>query len=83
VQYGIWLWHVLKGDFGRSISTQRPVVLEVIGSLSNTGILALFAVPVSFAVGYAMGALAGCFPGGIVDRIVTGAAVVGVNLPNY
>jgi len=83
VQYAIWLWHVLHGDFGRSISTQRPVVLEVIGSLSNTGILALFAVPMSFAVGYAMGALAGCFPGGIVDRIVTGAAVVGVSLPNY
>jgi len=83
VQYAIWLWHVLHGDFGRSISTQRPVVLEVIGSLSNTGILALFAVPVSFAVGYAMGALAGCFPGGIVDRVVTGAAVVGVSLPNY
>ncbi len=83
VQYGIWLWHVLHGDFGRSISTQRPVVLEVIGSLSNTAILALFAVPVSFAVGYTMGALAGCFPGGIVDRIVTGAAVVGVSLPNY
>ena len=82
-QYAIWLWHVLHGDFGRSISTQRPVVLEVVGSLSNTGILALFAVPVSFAVGYAMGALAGCFPGGIVDRIVTGAAVVGVSLPNY
>ncbi len=83
VQYGIWLWHVLHGDFGRSISTQRPVVLEVVGSLSNTAILALFAVPISFAVGYTMGALAGCFPGGIVDRIVTGAAVVGVSLPNY
>jgi peptide/nickel transport system permease protein len=83
VQYAIWLWHVLHGDFGRSIATQRPVVLEVLGSLSNTGMLALFAVPVSFAMGFAMGALAGCFPGGFVDRIVTGAAVVGVSLPNY
>ena len=30
-----------------------------------------------------MGAIAGCFPGRAVDRIVTGAAVVGVSLPNY
>ena len=32
VQYVIWLWHVLHGDFGRSIATQRPVTLEVFGS---------------------------------------------------
>ena len=30
-----------------------------------------------------MGALAGCFPGRVTDRIVTGAAVIGVSLPNY
>src|SRR6202051_4777249 len=83
VQYAIWLWHVLHGDFGRSIATQRPVTLEVFGALSNTAMLALFAVPISFATGYAMGAIAGCFPGRIIDRIVTGAAVIGVSLPNY
>ncbi len=83
VQYAIWLWHVLHGDFGRSIATQRAVTLEVFGSVANTAMLALFAVPLSFAAGYAMGAIAGCFPGRIMDRIVTGAAVIGVSLPNY
>ncbi|HTQ33912.1 MAG TPA: ABC transporter permease, partial [Stellaceae bacterium] len=37
----------------------------------------------SFGLGYAMGAVAGCFPGRWLDRIVTGTAVVGVSLPNY
>ena len=83
VQYIIWLWHVLHGDFGRSIATQRPVTLEVFGSVANTAMLALFAVPISFVVGFGMGALAGCFPGRIMDRVVTGAAVIGVSLPNY
>jgi peptide/nickel transport system permease protein len=83
VQYAIWLWHVLQGDFGRSIATQRPVTLEVFGSVANTGMLALFAVPISFIVGSAMGAVAGCFPGCATDRLVTGAAVIGVSLPNY
>ena len=83
VQYVIWLWHVLQGDFGRSISTQRPVILEVAGSIANTAMLALFAVPISFATGFAMGAVAGCFPGRWMDRLVTGAAVIGVSLPNY
>jgi peptide/nickel transport system permease protein len=83
VQYAIWLWHVLQGDFGRSIASQRAVTLEVSGSLGNTGMLALFTVPISFIVGAGMGTLAGCFPGRIMDRIVTGAAVIGVSLPNY
>jgi len=83
VQYAIWLWHVLQGDFGRSIASQRPVTLEVFGSLGNTAMLALFTVPISFIVGAAMGALAGCFPGKALDRLVTGAAVIGVSLPNY
>ncbi len=83
VQYAIWLWHVVQGDFGRSIASRRPVTLEVFGSLANTAMLALFAVPVAFATGFAMGAIAGCYPGRILDRIVTGAAVIGVSLPNY
>ncbi|HSZ87951.1 MAG TPA: ABC transporter permease, partial [Acetobacteraceae bacterium] len=83
VQYLLWLAHVLTGDFGVSISTRRPVILEVTGALSNTFILTSFAVPLAFITGYTMGAIAGCFPGRAVDRIVTGAAVVGVSLPNY
>jgi peptide/nickel transport system permease protein len=83
VQYAIWLWHVVQGDFGRSIATQRPVTLEVFGSVANTATLGLFSVPISFVVGFTMGAVAGCFPGRIIDRVVTGAAVIGVSLPNY
>ena len=83
VQYAIWLWNVLHGDFGRSIATQRAVTLEVFGSVANTAMLALFAVPISFLLGGGMGVVAGCFPGKLLDRVVTGAAVVGVSLPNY
>ncbi len=83
VQYVIWLWHVLHGDFGRSIATQRAVTLEVFGAVANTAMLALFAVPISFGAGFTMGAVAGCFPGRWLDRVVTGMAVMGVSLPNY
>jgi peptide/nickel transport system permease protein len=83
VQYLIWLGHVLTGNFGMSISTRRPVILEVTDALSNTALLAIFAVPLAFLTGYTMGAIAGCFPGRWLDRLVTGTAVVGVSLPNY
>jgi len=74
---------VLTGDFGMSIATRRPVLDEIILALSNTGMLALFAVPVAFGTGFIMGTVAGCFPGTWVDRSVTGTAVLGVSVPNY
>ena len=83
MQYLIWLGRLVTGDMGLSISTRRPVILEVTDALSNTALLTLFAVPLSFTLGYVMGAVAGCFPGRWLDRLVTGAAVVGVSLPNY
>jgi peptide/nickel transport system permease protein len=83
VQYLLWLWHVLQGDFGVSIATRRPVLLEVTGSLYNTCMLTAFAVPLSFLIGYTAGAIAGSFPGTWIDRCITGTAVMGVSLPNY
>jgi len=83
LQFLIWLGHVLTGDFGMSIATKRPVFLEVTGALANTGTLAMFSVPLAFSISYAMGAVAGSFPGRWIDRVVTGTAVFGVSLPNY
>ena len=83
MQFLIWLGRVVTGDFGMSIATRRPVTREVSDALSNTALLAMFAVPISFFIGYVMGAVAGSFAGRWIDRVVTGAAVVGVSLPNY
>lgn len=83
VQYLIWLGRLSTGDMGMSISTRRPVFLEVTDALANTSLLALFAVPIAFSLGYAIGVVAGCFPGRWIDRAVTGTAVIGVSLPNY
>jgi peptide/nickel transport system permease protein len=83
VQFVIWLGKVLTGDFGMSISSRRPVAEEILLAASNTGMLVMFAVPVAFSIGFAMGTLAGCFPGRWIDRSVTGTAVLGVSLPNY
>jgi peptide/nickel transport system permease protein len=83
MQFVIWLGRVVTGDFGLSIATRRPVFQEVTDALANTALLALFAAPIAFFTGYAMGVIAGCFPGRWLDRLVTGAAVMGVSLPNY
>jgi peptide/nickel transport system permease protein len=83
VQFLIWLGRALTGDFGVSIATKLPVIDEIVLALSNTALLAVFAVPLAFSIGGAMGAVAGSFPGTWIDRFVTGGAVFGVSLPNY
>ena len=87
VQFFNWVWRALHGDFGLSVSTRRPVGLEVGGALVNTLELALFAVPISFVVGAGLGTIAGwatdSWGGKLLDRLVTGTAVLGVSVPNY
>lgn len=83
VQYLIWLWRVLHGNLGTSISTTRPVALEVLLALGNTMRLVALAMPAALIVGYAMGVAAARYPASWLDRAVTGMAVVGVSLPNY
>ena len=87
IQFLHWLWSVLHGDFGLSVATRRPVSLEVGTALANTLVLAAFAVPLSFVIGAALGVIAGCAPatwfGKLLDRLVTGTAVLGVSVPNY
>ena len=83
MQYLIWLWRVLHGQLGTSISTNRPVALEVGQALANTLRLVAVAMPAALLAGYAMGVAAARFPGRIVDRLVSGSAVLGVSLPNF
>ncbi|MEO1308776.1 MAG: ABC transporter permease, partial [Pseudomonadota bacterium] len=83
VQYFIWLGKVMTGDFGLSIATGRAVTDEVLKALANTILLAGGAVLVAFTLAFALGATAGYLAGSVVDRIVTGIAVIGVSVPNY
>lgn len=87
VQFANWVWRAAHGDFGLSVATRRPVALEVGGALMNTVQLAAFAVPLSFLIGGGLGTLAGCAAptraGRLLDRVVTGTAVLGVSVPNY
>ena len=83
VQFLIWLGHVLTGDFGISISTRRPVILEVSEALLQHRAAGAVRGADVILDRLCDGAAAGCFPGRWIDRLVTGAAVVGVSLPNY
>ena len=84
MQFLKWLWHVLTGDFGRSIATRRPVTA---GSERrdvqhrHPGHVRRAAVVSRWATRWAPSP--GASPASILDRLITGTAVMGVRLPNY
>ncbi len=56
-QFGIWLWGVLQGDFGTSISLRQDVLGIVLGRLPATLELAALALLIAVAIGFALAVL--------------------------
>jgi peptide/nickel transport system permease protein len=83
MQYLIWLGRAITGDLGMSIATGRQVNGEILKALSNTIILSVGAITLSFSLAFGLGIIAGYLHGRWTDRLVTGFAVVGVSVPNY
>jgi peptide/nickel transport system permease protein len=70
-QYRTYLSHVLRGDFGISISSFPAPVLQVIGaSLQWTLLLGLVATILGFALGSLLGVLGAWNRGGLADSVL-------------
>jgi peptide/nickel transport system permease protein len=83
IQYLKWFGNVLRGDFGLSIMTRRPVLSEVGPAVSHTALLAVSATLLSFVLGTSLGLVAGMTTRRATDRSVTAFAVFGISLPHY
>lgn len=83
VQYAKWVARAVRGDFGTSIQTGRPVLGEVTLALWHTLIVSVGAALIAFPLALALGTLAAFFIGRPPDRIATIGSVVGVSVPNY
>jgi peptide/nickel transport system permease protein len=83
VQYLMWLWRVLGGNFGTSIANNAPVAAEVMRAFANTIVIALISVLFAFVVSLVLGTIAAIRQGGIVDRLVTALAVFGISVPTF
>jgi peptide/nickel transport system permease protein len=83
VQYGLWLWKVLHGDFGNSIATGRSVATEVMRAVGNTLILSAVATLMGFTFGTFLGFVGGYFRGTWLDRLASMVSILGVSVPHY
>ena len=83
IQYFMWLFRVIGGNFGTSISTNLPVLTEVLRAFSNTIVVALISVVLAFILSLILGTIAAVRQGGVVDRLVTALAVFGISVPTF
>lgn len=82
-QFGRYLWGAVRGDFGRSYVTQRPIAQDLRERFPKTVQLALAAMALAAVGGIALGVLSAIRPGGAVDRAAMLLSYIGVSFPVY
>jgi ABC-type dipeptide/oligopeptide/nickel transport system permease component len=83
VQYGDFLWRALRGDLGRSLQTNRPVLDEILSRLPRTIELAVAAMALAVALGFALGLVSALRQNTAVDTLAMLVALFGVSVPVF
>ena len=83
VQYGAWLWQVVRGDLGTSIRTQQPVAELIRQKLPVTAELALLSMLVAVLIALPVGLVAALRKNTWLDYLSTLFALSGLSLPNF
>jgi ABC-type dipeptide/oligopeptide/nickel transport system permease component len=82
-QYGIYIWSLLQGDFGRSFATNRLVLPEIIRHLPYTLELAGVAVILSILIGLPAGIISAVKKDTLFDRVSMVAALFLAAMPLF
>jgi len=83
VQYAKWLWQVLQGDLGRSISGNRRVLDAIAERAGVTALLALISTLIVLVAGILLGVAAALRRGARLDRAVVMFVVFGISSPAF
>ena len=83
VQYGIYIGRVLRGDLGKSMITQEPVVSEFASLFPATIELALCAILFALVIGIPAGMIAAVRRNSVFDHGVMGVSLTGYSMPIF
>jgi peptide/nickel transport system permease protein len=83
VQFGTWLWGVLRFDFGKSLWTGQPVIDELAIRLPLSLELALLATAVSVIISIPLGMVAAVRQDSWVDYLVRVVSIGGLAIPGF
>ncbi len=83
VQYVTWLWHVLHGDLGRSLTDHTSVAQTIGQRLPVTIELAIASFLVALIIAIPAGILAATYRGKLPDYVSTLVAFAGMSIPSF
>jgi dipeptide transport system permease protein len=83
IQYLDYLWGVVRGDFGTSITTKEPIVNTFFTLFPATVELSLCAIIFAVVIGIPAGILAAINRGTVIDQAIMSTALIGFSMPIF
>lgn len=83
LQYADWLSHVVRGDFGVSLRTSRPVLPDLVSRFGVTVQLTMLSMLIALLVAIPLGVASAANRGRRSDAISRVVALLGLSIPNF
>ena len=83
IQFLDYIWHIVQGDFGKSIMSKESVLSDFFARFPATLELAFCAMVFAVVIGIPAGVLAAERRGSVYDHALMGAALTGYSMPIF
>jgi peptide/nickel transport system permease protein len=83
VQYALYVGQVAQGNFGKSLRTHQPVLVEIRNRLGATFELTTLAIIIVIVVGVPLGVLSAVWQNSLIDNLARAGGVGGVAIPAF
>ena len=82
-QFVDYLGRILRGDFGVSLRTSRPVLPDIVARLPLSFQLAMFALTIALAIAVPLGILSAVTRNSAFDVLTRIGGLLGLSMPNF
>ncbi|MDO6728209.1 ABC transporter permease [Cognatishimia sp. 1_MG-2023] len=82
-RYLSWLWGILHGDLGTSLTTQKDIATAISGRLYNTLFLAFWAAIIAVPLAIGLGLIAVRYCDRWPDKLISGVTLATISLPEF
>jgi ABC-type dipeptide/oligopeptide/nickel transport system permease component len=83
VQYAVYVGGLVRGDFGRSITTSTPILPELTERFLRTLQLAVAGIVVAAVIGGVAGIVSAVHRSSLIDYVATALALTGISTPIF
>jgi peptide/nickel transport system permease protein len=83
LRYLGWLFGVLHGDLGKSLTNQREIIKELLPRFGNTIFLASYAALIAVPVAVGLGILSAIREGRLADRLANILTLIAISVPEF